>query len=65
MASKPYITLTTCESGDWEILEVDYGETFRASGHSISNHNWIDLLKELGHKVERKIISDEEMEQIC
>ena len=65
MATEPYITLTKCESGDWEILEADFGETFRASGHSIRNHDWIALLKELGYKVEEKIISDEEMEEIC
>jgi hypothetical protein len=36
MASLPYIKLITNESGDWSILEVDCGETFYRSGHTIS-----------------------------
>lgn len=63
MASLPYITLTTNESGDWSILEVDCGETLRRSGHSISKWDWIELIETLGYKVECKIITDEEMEK--
>ena len=62
MASLPYITLTTNESGDWSVLEVDCGETFHRSGHEISKWDWIELLKTLGCKVETEIITDEEME---
>lgn len=63
--SKPIIILTTCESGDWEILEMNLGEDFRADGHSLSNQDWIRLLKELGYEVEENCISDEEMEELC
>jgi hypothetical protein len=62
MASLPYITLTTNESGDWSVLEVDCGETFSRSGHSMSKWDWIELLAVLGYKVECEIITDEEME---
>lgn len=65
MASLPYIKLTTNESGDWYILEVDCGETFSRSGHSISKQDWIELLETLGYKVECEIITDEEMENKC
>ena len=57
------IKLTTNESGDWSILEYD--GCFEASGHSLSNSDWIDLLKYLGYEVEQKEISDEEMEEMC
>ena len=60
--SKPYIELISCESGDWEILTVNYGEDFQASGHSISNWDWIRLLSILGFEVDKKEISDEDME---
>lgn len=50
------INFTFC--GDWQILECD---GFKASGHSISAHDWCDLLRYLGHDVEEKEISDEEM----
>ena len=48
--------------GNWEILECN---GFKASGHSISEHDWCDLLRYLGHDVEEKEISDEEMEELC
>lgn len=58
------IKLTTCESGDWEILEIN-GERW-ASGHSITVHEWLDLLREhFGCAVERVCVSDEEMEMMC
>ena len=60
--SKPLIELITCESGDWEVLRVDFGENFEASGHSISNYDWIELLEKLGYEVEQKEISNEDME---
>ena len=63
MASLPYIKLTTNESGDWSILEVDCGETLYISGHAISKWDWIKLLEILGYKVETEIIADEEMEE--
>lgn len=65
MASLPYIKLTTNESGDWSILEVDCGETFHRSGHSISKWDWIELLEALGYTVETESITDEEMEERC
>lgn len=60
--SKPLIELITCESGEWEILRVNLGEDFKASGHSIYNGEWIALLKVLGFDVEEKCITDENME---
>lgn len=60
--SKPLIELITCESGDWSILRVNNEEDFEASGHSISNFDWIELLNLLGFEVEVKEISDEDME---
>ena len=35
------ITLTTSKSGDWQILEINGTEW--ASGHSISNVDWLGL----------------------
>lgn len=59
------IKYTTCESGDWVILEADNGGNFYASGHRISPNDWIALLNFLGYKVERERISDEEMDEKC
>lgn len=61
--SKPYIELITCESGDWSALRINCGDDFNYEGHSIPDDVWIDLLKELGFEVERKWVSDEEMEE--
>lgn len=60
--SKPFIELITCQSGDWEVLRMDYGEGFDCEGHSISKYDWIELLNVLGFKVETREISDEDME---
>lgn len=60
--SKPCIELITCESGDWSVLRVNYGEDFQASGHSISKWDWIRLLNVLGFDIDTKEISDEDME---
>lgn len=58
------IKLTTCESGDWKILEVN--GTKWVSSHSISEDDWLDLLSEhFDCKVEYEYISDEEMEERC
>ena len=54
------ITVTSCESGDWKILQY---EDFEASGHSLSNDDWTTLLRYLGYEVEEETISDEEMEE--
>lgn len=56
------IKFTTNESNDYEILQY---EDFFREGHTIDESDWIDLLKYLGYKVERKEISDEEMEGLC
>lgn len=59
-----HIKLTTCESGDWQILEVN--GTVWASGHSISEHTWLGLLSEhFDCQIECDCISDEEMELRC
>ena len=58
------ITLTTSKSGDWQILEINGNEW--ASGHSISNVDWLNLLGEhFNYQIEVIWISDEEMEARC
>ena len=58
------ITLTTSKSGDWQILEINGTEW--ASGHSISNVDWLGLLGEhFNCQIEVIWISDEEMEARC
>ena len=58
------IELITCPSGDWEILKRN-GRVF-ASGHSIRNHEWLELLYSLdGFTIHETEISDEEMEKMC
>lgn len=58
------ITLTTSKSGDWQILEINGTEW--ASGHSISNVDWLGLLHEyFDCQIEVIRISDEEMEARC
>ena len=59
---KPFIELITCESGDFEVLQINLGEDFIREGHRISNEDWIRLLKELGYPVTEKCLSDENME---
>ena len=59
-----FVKLTTSESGDWQILEVDGVEW--ASGHSISADDWLGLISEhFGGMIDRATISDEEMELRC
>ena len=61
---KQIITLTTSESGDWKILEINGTEW--ASGHSISDVDWLGLLSEhFDCQIEAICISDEEMEARC
>ena len=61
---KKFVKLTTCESGDWQILEVDGVEW--ASGHSVSAHDWLVLLSEhFDCQIATERISDEEMELRC
>lgn len=54
------IHFTFC--GDWQILECD---GFKARGHSISPHDWCELLRHLGCDVEEKEVPYEEMEELC
>lgn len=59
-----FVKLITCESGDWQILEIN--GTRWASGHSISDHDWLGLLSEhFDCLIERTCVSDEEMESLC
>lgn len=59
-----HVKVTNCESGDWQILEVDGVEW--ASGHSITEHDWLGLLSEhFDAQIECDCISDEEMEIRC
>ena len=57
------VELITCTGGDWEILKVR-GRSF-SSGHSIPNHDWVELLKYFGIEVKETEVSDEEMEELC
>lgn len=61
--SNPLIELITAKSIDWEVLRVNYGINFEAQGHRITNNDWIRLLDTLGYKVEKQIISDEDIEE--
>lgn len=57
------IKITTCDSGDWEILEID-GKLW-TSGHHIDNHVWLELLRlHFGCEIVEECLSDEEMESI-
>ena len=59
-----FVKLTTSESGDWQILTVDGVEC--ASGHSISEVDWLGLISEhFDGMIERVTVSDEEMEVRC
>ena len=59
-----FVKLTTSESGDWQILEINGTEW--ASGHSISDVDWLGLLSEhFNCQIESACISDEEMELRC
>lgn len=60
--SKSLIELIENESGDWQVLRMDLGDSFEFQGHSITNHEWIKLLYLLGYEVKRIEISDEDME---
>ena len=58
MANK--IEVITCESGDWEVLKVN-GKVINKS-HPTDNHLWLYTFKSLGFNIDRKEISDEDME---
>lgn len=59
-----FVKLITCESGDWCILEIN--GTVCASGHSISDMDWLWLLSEhFNCQIEATCISDEEIESRC
>jgi hypothetical protein len=58
------VKLINCESGDWQILEINGFKW--ASGHSISEYDWLGLLSEhFDAQIECDCISDEEMEVRC
>ena len=58
------VTLTTSKFGDWKIIEINGTEW--ASGHSISDVDWLGLLSEhFDCRIEVVCISDEEMEARC
>lgn len=58
------VKLITSESGDWQILEVNGVEW--ASGHTISEIDWLGLISEhFDGMIERTVIPDEDMETRC
>lgn len=56
------ISITVNKSGDRSILQ--YGDEFKVIGHSLSNWDWLMLLRQLGYEVDVIEISDAEMEDI-
>lgn len=60
------ISLISCDSGNYEILKLEASTNKKKNvtyeGHSISNHQWINLVNQLGYEIEEKCISDEDME---
>ncbi len=61
--SKPLIEYITCDSGDWHVLRVNFGEDFNYEGHSIPDDVWIKLFEEFGFTINKKYLSDEDMEE--
>lgn len=58
------IKITTCDRGDWTIVEINGEEV--ASGHTITTYDWMQILQEhFGVNVTEECISDEEMEMRC
>lgn len=56
------ISITVNKSGDRSILQ--YGDEFKVIGHSLSNWDWLMLLRQLGYEVDVIEISDAEMDGI-
>ena len=57
-----HIKLITCESGDWQILEVNGMAV--ASDHRIPHTAWLNVLSEhFDCQIEKVCISDEEMQE--
>ena len=58
------VSITTCDSGDWIIVNVENksGKHKEWRGHSISEYDWSEILKFLGIAVTSENVSDEEME---
>ena len=44
------VRLTVNESGDWAILKAidNHKVVFESQGHSMGNHNWINMLNAIG-----------------
>ena len=55
------IKFTTNESDDWSILQCG---DFKTCNHQISKEEWVELLRYLGHEVDYKEISDEDMQEL-
>lgn len=56
---KNKIEYITNESGDWCVLKLN--EEVFGEGHSISDHCWVKLLRELNFTVDEIELSDEEI----
>lgn len=54
------IKLVTNESGDWEVFLLN--EEIYYEGHNTPTCIWLSLIRELGHMVSTKDLTDEEME---
>ena len=63
LTAKRKIEVISCENGEWEVVRIDKGRDFVASGHSIGTHQWVHLLRYLGFDVEEIELTEEEMEK--
>ena len=55
------INFITNDSDDWSFLQCG---DFKTCNHQISKEEWVELLRYLGHEVDYKEISDEDMQEL-
>ena len=58
--TKPYIKYTTYDTGDWSIIDVNFGEDFHFEGHCIPAHVWIEVIEMLGFEIEHEEVHYDE-----
>ena len=60
------VILTVNESGDWAILKAidNHKVVCEMQGHSMDNHNWINMLNAIGVSANIEYVTDEEMEDM-
>lgn len=55
------VELITSESGDWAVIKIDGKSEYE--GHSIADHQWLEILMKAGIEVSSKEVSNEDMEE--